>query len=194
MLSPVRRALECNRLLISIGIMADVEEIRGNSTGAEAAPTQGWVGRNWKWILVLFIAALAVSRFSLHLGYVDQDKNVAAKLIEQFHERINAGRFEEIYDDAHPAFRNALSKQDWLRHMQENRDHYGLFRAAKSSKLNVIMGNPVQIRAAYVSTFDKGDATELFSFAREGQKVQLLIYGISPGDTRVGSGSAQKTE
>ena len=68
--------------------------------------------------------------------------------------------------------------------MQENREQYGLFRAARSSKLNVIMGAPVQIRAAYFSRFDKGDATEQFSFGREGERVQLLIYGISPGDTQ----------
>ena len=149
-----------------------------------ASPIQGWVGRNWKWILFLLVVALLLSRFTLHLGYVDDDKKLTTKLIEQFHERMNAGRYEEIYDDAHPAFRNALSKQAWLRHMQEDREQYGLFRAARSSKLNVLMGVPVQIRAAYVSTFDKGDVTELFGFAREGHKVQLLMYGVSPGDNQ----------
>ncbi len=164
-------------------------------TKSPAPPTRSWVGRNWKWVLVLAAAVLVLSRFSFHPGYVDDDKTLTVKLIAQFHERMNAQHFEEIYDDAHPAFRNALNKQEWLRHMQETREQYGLFKAARSSKINVVMGAPVQIRAAYYSTFDKGEATELFSFAREGHKVQLLIYGISPGGTQFnGSGSVPKGE
>jgi hypothetical protein len=178
---------ECYGLISSIVMMSDAEELRQRDTSAgteSPARLRGWVGRNWKWIRFLLIAALVLSRFNVHFGYVDEDKKLTARLIEQFHERMNAGRFEEIYDDAHPAFRNALSKEEWLRYMQENQEQYGLFRAARSSKLNVIMSAPVQIRAAYFSTFDKGDATELFSFGRERERVQLLIYGISPGDAQ----------
>jgi len=168
-----------------------MEELRGTmqtapsvQTKSPASPARGWVHLNWKWILVLVVAVLVLSRFSLHFGHVDHDKELAVKLIGQFHEGMNVGRFEEIYDDAHPAFRNTLSKQEWFRHMQETRQQYGSFKAAKSSTLNVVMGAPVQVRAAYYSTFDKGEATELFSFAREGHKLQLLMYGISPGVVR----------
>ena len=117
-------------------------------------------------------------------------KKLAVKLIEQFHERMNTGHFEEIYDDAHPAFKNALNKQDWIGRMQETREQYGLFKMVGSSKVSVLMGAPVQIRAACYSTFDKGQATELFSFAREGDKIPLLIYGISPGDTQLKESSS----
>jgi hypothetical protein len=187
------------RTLLTPVMIWDPEELMQSAINVEtkspASPTRGWLGRNWKWILVLSAAVLVLSRFTLHRGYVDEDKTLAAKLIEKFHERLNTGHFEEIYDDAHPAFRNALSKQEWLRHMQENRERYGLFKAARSSRLNVVMGAPVQIRGVYYSTFDKGEATELFSFAKEGHKVQLLIYGISPGGTQLnGSASVPKDE
>src|SRR6478735_3732705 len=148
-----------------------------------AVPRHRWWRRNWKWILGLLVAALILSRFSLHFGYIDEDKKEAVELIERFHQQMNAGRFEEMYEGAHPAFQSALTKREWVRHMQESRAQYGLFIVAKSSKLNVIMGAPVQIRAAYLSSFGKGEATELFSFARDGHNVRLLIYGISPGNT-----------
>jgi hypothetical protein len=78
--------------------------------------------------------------------------------------------------------------------MQQNRAQYGQFIVAKSSKLNVIMGAPVQIRAAYLSSFEKGEATELFSFVRDGDKVRLLVYGIFPGNTFKTSPPAPKSE
>jgi hypothetical protein len=158
-------------------------------------PTGLWFHHNWKWLFGLLLAGLLLSRFTVHFGYVDDDKKQAAKLIEQFHDRMNTERFDEIYEDAHPAFRKSLSKEEWLRQMQENRQQYGPFKMTSSSKINVIMGAPVQIRAAYNSTFEKGEATELFGFAREGHKVQLLIYGISPATTQSNpSGSGLKTE
>jgi hypothetical protein len=150
-------------------------------------PVPLWFRRNGKWILALVLAGLVVSRFNLHLGYIDDDKRQTAKLIEQFHERMNTGQFDEIYADAHPAFRKSLTAQEWLHHMADAREQYGKFETMRSSRFNVIMGAPVQIRAAYTSTFEKGEATELFSFAREGNKVQLLIYGISPNGIRFGS-------
>jgi len=71
--------------------------------------------------------------------------------------------------------------------MREVRAQYGRFKSARTSRLNLLMGNPIQIRAAYNSTFEKGQATELFGFAGEQNRVQLLIYGISADGTRFGS-------
>jgi uncharacterized protein DUF4019 len=141
----------------------------------------GWFQRNWKWVVAVAVAAFILSHFSLHFGYADEDKRRVAELIEQFHYRMNTGQFDSIYEDAHPAFRSALTRQEWLEHMKQTREQYGDFTAIKSSQLNVLMGAPIQIRAAYVSSFEKGEATELFSFAKDGQKIELLIYGISHG-------------
>ena len=131
----------------------------------------------------MLLAGLVLSRLSLHLGYVDDDKKQVVRLIEQFHERMNSQQFDEIYNDAHYVFRKSLGREEFIRHMQETRMRYGSFTSLTSSKVNVIIGAPVQIRAAYNSTFEKGEATELFSFVREGHKIQLLIYGVSPRRT-----------
>jgi hypothetical protein len=128
-----------------------------------------------------------LSRLQVHLGYLDEDKKQTVQSIEQFHKRMNVEQYEQIYADADPAFRNSLTREEWLQHMHEVREQYGGLKSTKLSKLNVLMGSPVQIRAAYSSMFEKGQATELFGFAREGDKVQLLIYGISADGVRFGS-------
>ncbi len=151
---------------------------------------KGWLRRNWKWGVLLILAAIVVSRFTFHVGYVDEDKREAVEMIGQFHQRMNAGRFDDIYDELDPAFKKALSREDFLKHMQETSEQYGQFRAVKASKLNVIMGAPVQTRAGCYSIFEKGEATEFFSYSREGHHLQLLIYGIYPGSSRFyGSGN-----
>jgi Protein of unknown function (DUF4019) len=146
-----------------------------------------WYRKNCKWLLGIVLAGLILSRLHVHFGYVDGDKKQTVESIEQFHERMNVEQYDQIYADANPAFRNSLTREEWLQHMHEVREQCGRFKSTRISKLNVLMGNPVQIRAAYNSTFEKGPATELFGFAREGDKVQLLIYGISADGVRFGS-------
>lgn len=158
-----------------------------------ALPTQKRFLSNPKSIAILIFSVLAsllvvgfatnFLHFSLYFGHVDQEKKLAIEKIKLFHERMNAGEFDEIYDDACPAFQNALSRDEWLQHMHETREQFGLYRAMKSSMSNVIVGAPVQVRVAYNSSFEKGDATELFAFARDGDEFQLLSYGISPGSS-----------
>ena len=165
-----------------------------NDTSAESqnveTPQAGWLRRNWKWGILVVMAVIALSRFTIHIGYVDQDKNETVKLIEQFHERMNAGHLDEIYDDANPGFKKALSREDFFRRMQETHEQYGQFRTVKASRVNVIKGAPVQTRVAYYSIFEKGEATEFFAYAREGHHLQLLTYGINPGGAQFyGSGS-----
>jgi hypothetical protein len=47
--------------------------------------------------------------------------------------------------------------------------------------VNVLPGPPVEIRAVCNSAFEKGDATELFSYIKEGHKLGLAFYEIRPG-------------
>jgi len=155
------------------------------SAGTSNVPSSqsGRFRQSWIWIgLALILGAVLLSRVTVHRGYIDDDKKRTAEQIDEFHARMNLSRFDQIYDDADPAFRASLKREQWSKHMQETQDRYGAFKNAAPPKVNVVMGAPVQIRAVYTSNFDKGDATELFAFAREGHKLQLLAYGIYPAD------------
>jgi hypothetical protein len=137
-----------------------------------------WLLRNWKWIFALLIGVYLLSRVSVHRGYLEDDKIEAAKLIEQFHARMNAGSFEQIYDDAHPDFQRSTSRGAWIERMTETQRQYGAFASSKTLTMNVVIAAPVQIRAVYESKFEKADAIELFIFLREAKSVRLLTYGI----------------
>jgi hypothetical protein len=146
-----------------------------------ALPTSQWFRRNLKWIGILaflFLAGLVLRRLGVGFSFLSADEKQALEMVEVFHERMNAGHFDKVYDDAHPAFRHAESRQEWLRHMKETREPCGLYRTRRSSTLDVIMGPPVQVHVDNGSTFEGCDLHEQFRFARDGGKLQLLAYGV----------------
>jgi len=150
-----------------------------SDTQSTALPTAQCFRRNLKWIFAfLFLAGLVLWRLGVGFSFLTGDEKQALEMVELFHERMNAGHFDEVYDDAHPAFRDAESRQEWLRHMKETREDLGLYRLRRSQTFNVIMGPPLQVRVYYDATFEQGDGDEQFSFARNGDKLQLLEYGI----------------
>lgn len=160
-----------------------------SDTQRKALPTSRWFRRNLKWIGILaflFLSGLVLCwRLDVGFSFLTRDEKQALEMVELFHERMNAGRFDEVYADAHLDFQHAESRQEWLRHMKETREDLGLFRLRRSQTLNVIMGPPIQVRVYYYATFEQGDGDEQFSFARNGDKLQLLEYGImSPSWSR----------
>jgi hypothetical protein len=126
----------------------------------------------------LFLAGLVLWRLGVGFSFLDEDEKQALEMVKLFHERMNAGHFDEMYDDAHPAFRQDESRQEWLRHMKETREDLGLYRSRISHTLDEIMGPRVKVRVTYYATFEQGYGEEWFSFARNGDKLQLLDYGI----------------
>ena len=114
-------------------------------------------------------------------GFLEEDKDLTVKAIDQLHNRLNLGRFDEIYGNTSEAYRSSRKRDDALEAMKLTRVQFGAFREATHTALSVIVGAPVQIRAVYNSTFEKGDATELFVFLKEPQGPRLADYQIYPG-------------
>ncbi len=121
-----------------------------------------------------------LSCISVKPGYIADDKAATAKAIEQFHIRLSKGQIDEIYSDADESFRLSQAREALITAIQATRARFGGFKTTTSSELNVIVGAPVQIRAAYNSIYEKGAATELFVFLKRDNKVQLSRYEIYP--------------
>jgi len=136
--------------------------------------------RNWRWIVGLALTALVLPRM-VHFGYVEGDKRQTIRIIEQFHARMNAGRLDDIYDDADPVFQNSASREEFIGYITENQGRYGVFENVNSSRLDVMIEAPVRIRAVCKSRFEKSDATEVFAFIREGDEIKLSFYSLLPG-------------
>lgn len=140
---------------------------------------RAFVARNWAWIIGLALSALLLPHM-VHFGYVEKDKRQATQIIEQFHSRMNAGQFDDIYDDANGMFQNSTSREEFTKYMRKHQEQYGAFKDVASSRLDVIIEAPVRIRAACKSHFEKRDAIELFAFIREGDEIKLSFYSLLP--------------
>jgi hypothetical protein len=164
--------------------------ISGDDPKSDPPANRTWLARNWKWCLPVAILLtigwvwLPRPRLEVHLGYFEQDKRETEQAIAQLHARLGARQFDQIYRDADPMMKNAQSKEALIRAMQETRDKYGEFRQVTNSQMNVIVGNPVQVRAVYNSTFERGKATEMITFIRHGDSLNLAYYSVSAGSVR----------
>lgn len=135
-------------------------------------------------VCVMVLACAGASVYAcirVRPGYIDEDKALTMKAIEQLHERLNLGRFDEIYGNTSEAYRSARKRDDALVAMKLTRVQFGAFQDATHTEINVIVGAPVQIRAVYNSTFEKGAATELFVFLKEDRGPRLAEYQVYPG-------------
>jgi hypothetical protein len=144
-----------------------------------------WRGRNWIWAAGGLLVLLVILRINVHVGYFAEDKRSATRLIEQLHERMNAGQFDLIYEDCDESLKNAKTRDEMDQSLREVASHFGAFKAVSDSEMNVIEGPAMEVRAAYNSTFEKGDATELFSFFRRGHELKLAFYQVSPGTAKL---------
>ncbi len=140
------------------------------------------LGRNWKTILGLIVVGILLSlvpvHFGVHLGHIERDKSETMRLIDQFHTRMNAGQIDQIYDDASLGLQRSESRDAVIGTMRKARDDHGAFERVESSKIEVIMGPPIEIRAICNSRFEKGNATEWFVFVIEGSDIRLWTYYV----------------
>ena len=118
-------------------------------------------------------------------GYIEDDKREALSAIESFHSRLSSGQYAAIYDASDPALQQTGSREQLIAAMQATKARFGEFRQVTDSEINVIVRAPVEIRAAYNSKFEKGEATELFLFLRRGDQIKLAMYQISAGTTKL---------
>lgn len=146
---------------------------------------RGWLARKWIWLLGAVLVLLVISRVTLHRGYIEDDKRSATTLIKQFHQRLNDGQFERIYETYDESLKNAMTREAAVQGLQEVSNRFGAFKAVSDSEMSVIGGPTVEVRAAYNSTFAKGDVTEVFGFLRRGHDLKLAFYQVSAGTAKL---------
>ena len=129
-------------------------------------------------IIVCTFVFLVPLHFGVYFGYIERDKAETAKLIEQFHTRMNTGQFDLIYDDASLYLRRSATRETLTGAMRKAKDDYGAFERVQSSQISVVKESDIEIRAVYNSSFEKGDATEWFIFSIEGRNLRLRFYDV----------------
>ena len=136
-------------------------------------------------LLLRFIGALAVAAAFLLTGCGDTvgGKTAAEPEVAKFHDRINAGQYEAIYANSDPDFQKAAPKDKVLALFAAIERKLGHFKSASEITWNVRTFNmTTNAVLAYKSAYERGEATETFTFRVSNGKAVLVGYNINSLD------------
>src|SRR5881392_856232 len=115
------------------------------------------------------IAALICTScfFSARPIYIEDEKKAVEVAIQQLHDRMNAEKYDAIYDDMHSDFKATNDKPTIVASMKSTRDRMGEIQIVKEHWLNYMKGDPVPVRGIYNLKCGNGEFTEFFSYAMD---------------------------
>jgi len=105
----------------------------------------------------------------------------ADRLMVRFHELYNASRFEDIYGLLDDSARQSVNKEAFVSSLQDVAAKWGKVRDSKLSEGKVYPGNPVQVRAIYNVTYEKGQGQGWFTTNIRGEDARLVEYTNAEG-------------
>ncbi len=122
--------------------------------------------------------ALAAGCSSMKAG-----REAADKAIAEFHERLDAGSFAEIYDAASPEFQKAGTRKGCVQYLEAVHRKLGKVRSSTNQGWQVrATTSGTFVAVTQDTTFETGRGIESFRFAvRDGSAV-LVGYDINSTD------------
>jgi hypothetical protein len=120
-------------------------------------------------------------------GDINTDKEIAERAVAQFHSRLDAQQYREIYNDADDLLRNTASEADLIASISQTHERWGKVQQTTQSGAKVLPGNPTQVRFIYNTKFEKGDATETCIWLVKDNKATLANYRNFPGTATPGT-------
>ena len=126
-----------------------------------------------------FLICLAITG----CGDMIKGKSLAEPQVAAFHQKLDAGKFDEIYSTADEAFRKAASKEKALELFSAVNKKLGKVKSSSTSNWNVNTFNFVTTVVLVVETeFEHGKGTEKFTFRISDGKASLVGYNINSLD------------
>jgi hypothetical protein len=129
-----------------------------------------------KWVaglgLALFVSFLSFWWHGLHTFKIDQIRE-AARVIQQFHRRFNAGEFDKICEEAFGC--SGQARSDWNAVLHEVKDRGGQFKAEKNTDIKAYI-EPFSVFATYDSSFEKTEIKEIFILKRFDGQLRIFTY------------------
>ena len=124
-------------------------------------------------LLLLLAASLACS--------ITEEKSLAEEAVTQFHARLDAGQFQQIYSDADEAFKKATTEKDAIALFDAVHRKLGPVKESRQQtffvKYDVTMGKI--IRLTYGTEFAEGKGTEEFVWRISDGRARLMGYNIN---------------
>jgi hypothetical protein len=113
-------------------------------------------------------------------------KSIAEPQVVRFHERLTARQFDEIYSSAGSELKKAVAKEKLTELLAAIDRKLGHLKSSKETNWNVQTFN---LRTTVVlvqeSEFERGTATETFTYVVTDRKPELVGYSINSWDMLV---------
>jgi len=110
-------------------------------------------------------------------------KGMAEPEVAQFHKRLKAREFEQMYDSADAEFKSSTSKDKVVALFSAIDRKLGALQDTREINWSVNTRNMVTtVVLVYQSKFNEGEATETFTFNVDDNKALLTGYNISSLD------------
>jgi hypothetical protein len=133
--------------------------------------------------LTLMLACTAL--FTGGCGGLVKGKGASDAAIAQFHQLYNEGKFDKIWKDAHSTFRSTSTKAKFNELMNETRRTLGKVKSTTTTGLKVNSYNfKTTVTMTQNTVFEKGKATETFTFEIEGNKAHMSSYSMHVAEPR----------
>lgn len=107
-------------------------------------------------------------------------KRSAEQAVEQFHQMVDAGRYQEIYRNSDPELKRITSEEQMTAVLSQIHERLGAVRSSQQSSFNINANNGVsRVQLTYNTEFAAGRATENFNYRVEGGQARLAGYHIN---------------
>jgi hypothetical protein len=103
-------------------------------------------------------------------------KREAENVVRRFHEGYNARQIDRFCDEAFACPGSTDMRGAWNSYVNRVRECAGSFRTVKTSNIRIAV-EPFDVRATFVSSFEKGVATESFVLMDSPLKNGSLEFG-----------------
>jgi hypothetical protein len=123
---------------------------------------------------------IALSALGLMVVGCTKSRAAAEAATETFHVRFSDGKYADIYQDGSPALHKAITEPAFVAMLQGVSRKLGGFRSASPAgwKVHTAPGGQT-ITLGYSSIFEKGKATETFTWTSHGEAMQLQQYNVN---------------
>jgi hypothetical protein len=129
-------------------------------------------------VISLLFCCLNTACISVKPIYYDDDKKIAEKHVEKFHQLFNDEKYDEIYNLYTPKIQNAQSKEQFAAALQKLRAEAGRIKNSKIIKTDVKpLASSRLVHMFYETEFEKSKLFEEFDCLVEGENAVFDFYG-----------------
>jgi len=99
--------------------------------------------------------------------------------VQNFHQQLNAEKYDEIFDTADESFRTSKSKEDSLKVLRTVHAKLGNARSETLTQVTMqTTGAGTFVITTYTTTFEQGEAVERFTWVKRGETLFLRGYHV----------------